>query len=162
MNYSINEMPKETRSKIKESIQRNFEAIRKIAHLEIDELKELLDVSRQTIYNIEKRKSDLTYPQMVVLLLVLEKISETNQQLKDFMDNVVFKAEDDEWISETYKTQEVQSNNFLKGKAAAIAGGIAAAGMIATGPIGSIAGAAMSSWLYDKISKSVEKKNKDK
>ena len=155
MNYSINEMPKETRTKIKESIQQNFEAIRKIAHLEIDELKELLDVSRQTIYNIEKRKSDLSYPQIVVLLLVLGKISETNQQLKEYMDNVVFKTDDDVWISETYKAQK---SNALNG----IVGGIAAAGAFATGPLGVIAGAAMNSWLGDKIAKSVENKNKSK
>lgn len=168
MNYSINAMPKETRMKVKESIQRNFEAIRKIAHLEIDELKDLLDVSRQTIYNIEKRKSDLSYPQIVVLLLVLEKLAENNQQLKDFMDNVVFKTEEDEWISATYTStsamqdQKNQENNSFKGKAAAIAGGVVVAGALVTGPIGAIAGAAMSSWLYDKISKSVENKNKNK
>ena len=155
MNYSINEMPKETRRKIKESIQQNFEAIRKIAHLEIDELKELLDVSRQTIYNIEKRKSDLSYPQIVVLLLVLGKISETNQQLKEYMDNVVFKTDDDEWLSETYKTQQRKALN-------GIVGGIAAAGALATGPLGVIAGAAMNSWLGDKIAKSVETKSKNK
>lgn len=155
MKYSINEMPKETRIKIRESIQQNFEAIRKIAHLEIDELKELLDVSRQTIYNIEKRKSDLSYPQIVVLLLVLGKISETNQQLKEYMDNVVFKTDDDEWISETYKTQKSKALN-------GIAGGIAAVGAFATGPLGVIAGAAMTSWLGDKIAKSAETKNKNK
>lgn len=168
MNETFRDMPKETREKIRNRIQSNFGLIRKIANLNIDELTDLLEVSRQTIYNIEKGKTPLTYPQMTVILLALEKLSKGNQTLKDVL-NTILNLESDDWFDEVHKDinnqSKMKTENVVKaGVIAAVAGATLtrAIGGVALGPLGIIAGAVINSWLTDKVINSIKEKDENK
>lgn len=156
MNKTFYDMPKETREKIRHRIQNNFGLIRKMANLGIDELTDLLDVSRQTIYNIEKGKTTITYPQVAVILIVLGKLSERNQTLKDVL-NTILNLESDDWFDEVNEDMdnqaETSNKNVIRAGVVAGATAVGAVGTVALGPLGAVAGALIGSWLSDKVTK---------
>lgn len=102
------DIKQETVEQLKFNLETNLEIIRKASGLSVDEIAELFESSRQTIYNIEKGKTKMSTSQFISLLARLERIAIDNEKFKKYLDSV---------LGEKYKdlyNMALKQNIFLK------------------------------------------------
>ncbi len=118
-------------------LQKNLQAIRKIAGLTAEELGEYIGVTKQTISNLENQKTKMTKTQYLALMMVINTLIENpdNAQLKSVVE-VLLKPDADE-EEEINRIIKEEKNENVQNKGVALAGTVATtAGLVMAGPIG--------------------------
>lgn len=70
---------------MKERIQANLKMVRQVLKLSVSEMSEMLGVSRQTVYNIEKGSAKLTEAQSEIIIAYIKTCCETSSGLADIL-----------------------------------------------------------------------------
>ena len=108
--------------------QDNLSTIRKMYGWSIDVLAKKIGVTKQTISNIENRKTDLTRVQYIAMRAVFEsEACNRSAEERDFLINIISKLVDGQELDDSEERKLTESNAKLL--AATIAGG---AGLSAT------------------------------
>ncbi len=113
-------------------LQKNLQAIRKIAGLTAEELGEYIGVTKQTISNLENQKTKMTKTQYLALMMVINTLVENpdNAQLKSIVE-ILLKPDADEEEELNSIIKEVRKTD-----GAAVAGAFTTAGLALAGPMG--------------------------
>ena len=110
--------------------QNNLPTIRKLYGWTIEELATKIGVTKQTISNIENRKTELTRIQYIAIRAVFETEASTRPpEERDFLVNIISKLIDCDNPNNTAEKEKTESNAKLI--ASAIAGGVGLSAAIA-------------------------------
>ena len=113
-------------------LQKNLQAIRKIAGLTAEELGEYIGVTKQTISNLENQKTKMTKTQYLALMMVINTLvaNPDNAQLKSVVE-ILLKPDADEEKELNSIIKEVRKTD-----GAAVAEAFTTAGLTLAGPMG--------------------------
>ena len=141
-------MDKHTREKIAR-LQDSLSALRKVAGWSAEELGEILDVTRQTIVNLETEQTKMTKVQYMALRLAFE--AEIQASKNETLSKLITILVDSDDLDETNRNRlkekiDTAANSVGRRAGAATAGKAAVSAVIPllaalSGPIGMVAGA---------------------
>lgn len=98
-------------------LQNNLQAIRKIAGWTTEELGEQIGVTKQTISNLENRKTTMTKTQYIALRTVIDYEIATNTDnatLGQVVNALLNSDDDDDDASETNETRNIDKKEYVE------------------------------------------------
>lgn len=173
-----------------EKLQNGLPIIRKIAGWSAEDLGNMIGVTKQTISNIENKKTPMTLTQYIAIRAIIDYEIQNNPDNKDLETAVnILVDNDDKDLSEEQEKEKKESIQLLsKAAAGGLCGsaltatlisllssagaGVTAASLVAggtmiggvAGPVGAVAGATIGSavWLTKVVNDKKRKNNKKK
>lgn len=169
-----------------EKLQNGLPIIRKVAGWSAEDLGNMIGVTKQTISNIENKKTPMTLTQYIAIRAIIDYEIQNNPDNKDLETVVnILVDNDDKDLSEEQAKEKKESIQLLsKAAAGGLCGsalintlisllsgiGTVSASMIAggamvgsvAGPMGTVAGATLGIWLAEIVNDKKNKKNKKK
>lgn len=97
-------------------LQNNLQAIRKIAGWTTEELGDQIGVTKQTISNLENRKTTMTKTQYIALRTVIdyEIATNTDNTALGQVVNVLLNSDEEDDIAETTETKTIEKKEYEK------------------------------------------------
>lgn len=175
-----------TKEEYIEKLQNSLTIIRKVAGWSAEDLGNMIGVTKQTISNIENKKTPMTLTQYIAIRAIIDYEIQNNPDNKDLETVVnILVDNDDKDLSEEQAKEKKESIQLLsKAAAGGLCGsalintlisllsgiGTVSASMIAggamvgsvAGPMGTVAGATLGIWLAEIVNDKKNKKNKKK